>query len=171
MLNPYFSRPTHSSESERGLLDDLTREAIQIYGFDVWYLPRTLGQEDKILGEDSRSIFNQKFKIEAFIETHLDQEGAGELATKFGLEIQDQHTISINQNRFKQAVADHAILIASGRPNEGDLIYINNANLDHPFSKTIDVLFHSTIPCCNHCASHATLPRHRGLTLWMLASK
>lgn len=141
MLNPYFSIPDTCADSERSLMDDLTREAIQIYGFDVWYIPRTLGREDKILGEDSRSVFTQKFLIEAFIETHLDTEGAGELATKFGLEIQDQYTISINQKRFKQAVSDQAVLIASGRPNEGDLVFMDNANLDNPNPNLWQVVF------------------------------
>jgi len=45
----------HSIATERSLYSDLIKEAIQIYGHDVYYMDRTLVAEDTIMGEDSLS--------------------------------------------------------------------------------------------------------------------
>ena len=40
-------------KSEQNLYSDLIKEAIQIYGHDVYYIDRTLVARDNVLGEDS----------------------------------------------------------------------------------------------------------------------
>ena len=48
--NVYFSKGT---PNEQHLYEDLAIEAIQIYGHDVFYIPRTLVNKDELFGEDA----------------------------------------------------------------------------------------------------------------------
>ena len=52
--NVYFD---HGNTNEQRLYEDLIIEQLSIYGQDVYYLPRTLVNEDSILGEDTSSKF------------------------------------------------------------------------------------------------------------------
>ena len=56
--NTYFRN--FDARNEQELLHSLVTESIQIYGHDVNYIPRTLVNEDKILGEDSISEYNKE---------------------------------------------------------------------------------------------------------------
>ena len=53
--NHHFSKGTIS---EQYLYEDLAIEAIQIYGHDCYYLPRTLVNKDQLFGEDALSKFD-----------------------------------------------------------------------------------------------------------------
>ena len=64
----------HSIASERSLYQDLLKEAIQIYGHDVYYVNRTTVALDNVLGEDSLSKFTTQHPIEMYVE---DAEGFG----------------------------------------------------------------------------------------------
>ena len=57
-----------SITTEKNLYSDLIKEAIQIYGHDVYYMDRTLVAEDTILGEDTLSKFNMQHPIEVYME-------------------------------------------------------------------------------------------------------
>ena len=48
--NVYFD---HGNQNEQRLYEELIIEQLSIYGQDVYYLPRTLVNEDQILGEDT----------------------------------------------------------------------------------------------------------------------
>ena len=50
--NSYF----HHQNNEQDLVEDLTVEAIKIYGKDMVYLPRTLVNKDELFGEDVQII-------------------------------------------------------------------------------------------------------------------
>ena len=63
-----------SIQSERNLYSDLIKEAIQIYGHDVYYVDRTLVARDNVLGEDALSKFTNAQPIEMYVE---DSEGFG----------------------------------------------------------------------------------------------
>ena len=54
--------------TERNLYSNLIKEAIQIYGHDVYYMDRTLVAEDTILGEDSLSKFRTQHPIEMYMK-------------------------------------------------------------------------------------------------------
>ena len=58
--NHFFSKGT---VSEQHLYEDLTIEAIQIFGHDVYYLPRTLVNKDELFGEDPLSKFSDAYTI------------------------------------------------------------------------------------------------------------
>ena len=124
-LNPHF---TQGTAGEQGLVEDLVIEQIKMFGKDVYYIPRTLVNEDTVFGEDSLSSFNGAHLIEAYIEDAGGFRGDGDVFSKFGVRISDQVTFIISRSRFTAAVDDNATLIVEGRPNEGDLVYLPLAN-------------------------------------------
>ena len=112
--NTYFRN--FDARNEQELLHSLVTESIQIYGHDVNYIPRTLVNEDTILGEDSISEYKDAYSIEMYIKSVDGFEGEGDLISKFGLEIRDQIVFSV----ARRAWEGHDIGV---RPKEGDLIY------------------------------------------------
>lgn len=123
--NHYFSQKVRS---EQNLYEDIIIESLKIYGQDVYYLPRDLVAEDKILGEDIQSRFNSAYKVEMYIENTEGFDGEGDLFTKFGVEIRDQATFIVARKRWSQTVARHDNEIQVIRPMEGDVIYLPLSN-------------------------------------------
>ena len=119
--NVFFSRGT---PNEQHLYEDLAIEAIQIYGHDVFYIPRTLVNKDELFGEDALSRFDDAYGIEMWMETQEGYEGEKELISRFGLEIRDETTFVVSRRRWDNTVSSDANLIVSSRPDEGDLIYM-----------------------------------------------
>ena len=119
--NVFFSRGT---PNEQHLYEDLAIEAIQIYGHDVFYIPRTLVNKDELFGEDALSRFDDAYGIEMWMETQEGYEGEKELVSRFGLEIRDETTFVVSRRRWDNTVSSDANLIVSSRPDEGDLIYM-----------------------------------------------
>ena len=118
--NSYF---TQGTTGEQDLTENLVIEQIKLFGKDVYYIPRTLVNEDTVFGEDNLSSFNGAHLIEAYIEDANGFRGDGDMFSKFGVRISDQVTFIISRTRFTEAVDDNATLIVEGRPNEGDLVY------------------------------------------------
>ena len=54
---------------EQQLIENLYTEAIKIYGFDVFYIPRTLVNVDKIFNEDELSKFTSAHSIEMYLQS------------------------------------------------------------------------------------------------------
>src|SRR6056297_2073183 len=94
--NPYFS---YKVPSEQTLYEDLIIEALQIYGQDVYYLPREIVSLDRIFQDDIPSKFSNAYKIEMYIDNYDGFAGEGHLFQKFGIEIRDQATFVISRNR------------------------------------------------------------------------
>ena len=112
--NNYFKN--FNSFPQQELLNSLTREVIQMSGIDVLYLARTSGKSDGILNEDVLSRFESAVEIEMYVNTPEGFGGAGDIATKFGLDVQDELSMIVNKERF-------FVETALGAPREGDLIY------------------------------------------------
>ena len=106
-----------------------------MYGQDVFYLPRDIVNEDKILGDDPESSFNSSHVIEMYIENTEGFEGEGDLFTRFGVEIRDEATFVVSRRRWEQTVQRYDNEITSVRPSEGDLIYL-------PLSKSLFQIMH-----------------------------
>lgn len=123
--NHYFSQKV---KSEQNLYEDIIIESLKIYGQDVYYLPRDLVDEDKILGEDVQSRFNSSYKVEMYIENTEGFDGEGDLFTKFGVEIRDQATFIVSRRRWNQTVSRYDNEIQALRPLEGDVIYLPLSN-------------------------------------------
>tara|TARA_B110001450_G_scaffold225655_1_gene223964 strand:- start:252 stop:1169 length:918 start_codon:yes stop_codon:yes gene_type:complete len=123
--NPNFSQKV---KSEQNLYEDIIIESMKIYGQDVYYLPRTIVNENTILGEDVASSFTSSYKIEMYLENTEGFEGEGDLFTKFGVEIRDEATFIVARKRWSQTVASSSNAITVLRPKEGDLIWLTLSN-------------------------------------------
>jgi hypothetical protein len=119
--NFYFNQKVRS---EQNLYEDIVIEALKAYGQDVFYLPRDLVNEDKILGDDPVSSFNSSYQIEMYIENTEGFEGEGDLFTRFGVEIRDEATFIVSRRRWTNTVQRYDNEITAVRPLEGDLIYL-----------------------------------------------
>ena len=89
-------------KTEKNLYRDLVKEAIQIYGHDVYYMDRTLVAEDTVLGEDSLSKFVIQHPIEMYVENGEGYAGDKEIMTQFGLENRNEITFVVSKNRFQE---------------------------------------------------------------------
>ena len=123
--NFYFqSGNTSGTTAEQRLVEDLIIESLKIYGHDVYYLPRTLVDEDKIFDEDTLSKFTQAYPLEMYLENVDGYEGEGDLFTRFGIEIRDQATFVLARRRWDELVATSGgTFTQDTRPSEGDLLY------------------------------------------------
>lgn len=123
--NFYFqSGNTSGTTNEQRLVEDLVIESMKIYGHDVYYLPRTIANEDPILGEDPLSYFNQFYPIEMYLENVDGFAGEGDLFSKFGFEFRAQATFVVSKRRWEESVAYQGeSLQLSTRPAEGDLLF------------------------------------------------
>ena len=123
--NPYFNHHGKNTADQR-LTENLLIESIKTYGVDVYYCPRTLVNEDKLLGEDAISEYRSAHTIEMYIKTIDGFEGEGEFVAKFGLQIKDQITFTVARRRWSELE-----LVGENRdtsPREGDLIYFPVTN-------------------------------------------
>ena len=124
-VNHYFQAGRGiGNQNEKRLHEDLIIEGLKIFGQDVYYMPRTLVNRDLVMGEDTTSKFDDSYAIEMYFETNEGFAGEQEIINKFGLEIRDDTTLVVSKRRFEEHVSSTANLIAAGRPNEGDIIYV-----------------------------------------------
>ena len=113
----------NGSAQEQKFIENLIVETIEIYGQDIFYVPRTIVNRDTVLGEDSDSQFDSAKAIRAYVNNVEGWEGQGELLSKFGVRIEDKTTFIFSRDKFKEHVDDSTVLNVEGRPNEGDLIW------------------------------------------------
>jgi len=130
--NVYFSDRV---KSEQDLYEDLVIESLKIYGNDVYYLPRSIVSEDRILGDDIPAKFSNAYKLEMYIETIDGFGGDGSLFQKFGIEIRDQATFIVARRRWQETVSSYSNEISGDLPEEGDLIYL-------PLTKSLFQIMH-----------------------------
>jgi len=113
----------HSIATERNLYSDLIKEAIQIYGHDVYYMDRTLVGEDMVLGIDSISQYKNQHPIEMYME---DADGgfAGEkeLMNQFGLQNLSEAIFVVNKERFQELDAQVQIESGTDTSSSGSLL-------------------------------------------------
>jgi hypothetical protein len=117
--NVYFSQGT---TPEKRLFEDITIEALKIYGHDVYYIPRKIVNTNSVFNEDALSKFGEAFQIEMYVENTDGFEGDGDLLTKFGVEVRDSMTLILSVRRWEQLIGRFQTP-AELRPQEGDLIY------------------------------------------------
>lgn len=115
--NPYI---VQGVQSEQTLFEDLIIESVQIYGQDVFYIPKTVIGMDDLMGEQSQAVFNTAIPIEMYIETFDGFGGEGNLFQKFGIEIRDQMKLVVAKRRWDLEIGADTF----PRPFEGDLIYL-----------------------------------------------
>ena len=110
----------YQSSQEQLLLENLIIESIQIYGQDMYYIPRKLNNYDNVYGADDQSSYENAYSIELYIKSVDGFSGDGDFMSKFGIEIRNQVVFSVAQRRFNEEIGDYTTQV---RPNEGDLIY------------------------------------------------
>jgi hypothetical protein len=118
--NQYFNLHGTNTPEQR-LIENLNIEAIKTFGIDVYYCPRTLNDEDTLMGEDNTASYNSAHTIEMYIKSVDGFEGEGDFISKFGLQIKDQVTFTVARRRWAELNVQ-----GDGRadaPHEGDLIY------------------------------------------------
>jgi len=135
-LNSYFLQ---GSPGEQDLIQQLINEQIQIYGVDVYYLPRKIFKTDDIIKEIQSSKFDDSFLIEAYVNNVDGYAPDSDIMTKFGLRLKNEINLTISRERFEDFISPFLEGISSGiregritgftfgdlitRPKEGDLIY------------------------------------------------
>ena len=136
-VNSFFHTNNSASiTSEKNLYSNLIKEAIQIFGHDVYYMDRTLVAEDMILGEDSLSQFKNQHPIEMYME---DADGgfAGEkeLMNQFGLQNLSEATFVVNKERFQEL--DTQVQIESGTDtSSGGSLLLESGSIDQTSSSS-----------------------------------
>ena len=154
--NVYFNPFPKNITSEQLLVEDLLIEAMQIYGMEVFYLPRSSrNQVDFLYGEDTLKQYTEAYTIEMYLEDVTGMEGDGDFISKFGLEIKDEVTLLISRRRF-------AATVPQKRPHEGDLVYV----------PLVQNFFEITfVEHENNQAMYYTLGRGRGANVYVYALK
>ena len=118
-----------SIQSERNLYSDLIKEAIQIYGHDVYYVDRTLVARDNVLGEDSLSKFTTQHPIEMYVEDATGgYAGEREIISQFGLENRNEITFVVNKKRFQEL--DSQITLEDGTGTTGGSVQLEAGTID-----------------------------------------
>ena len=124
----FHTSNSHSLATERSLYQNLVKEAIQIYGHDVYYVNRDTVALDNVLGEDSLSKYTKQTPIEMYVE---DSEGFGgdkEIITTFGLENRNEITFVVSKERFQEM--DSQFVIESGTDTTGGGILLETGSID-----------------------------------------
>lgn len=124
--NLYF---TQGTASEQKLLQDLVDEQIQMYGVEVYYIPRKI-YEDKLWNDIYYSEYKEAYLIEMYLQSFEEFGGSGDILSKFGLKVTDELRLTVSRRRWKDFVDRATNKIVQGRPNDGDLIWF-------PFTKNL----------------------------------
>lgn len=105
--NKYFNQYTYGREQR--LTEDLLVEAIAIHGLTAKYLPRTIWNEDILMGEDPLSRFNTAIDVEVWVKSNTSFEGQGDILSKFNIELRDQVVLVMAQRRWSQLTQEHLL--------------------------------------------------------------
>ena len=131
----FHTNNLHSLATERSLYQNLLKEAIQIYGHDVYYVNRTTVAVDNVLGEDALSKFTRQHPIEMYVE---DAEGFGgdkEIITQFGLENRNEITFVVSKERFQEM--DSQITLEDGTDTTGGSILLEAGSVSQSSNSSI----------------------------------
>lgn len=116
--------PTSQWNNENTVIESLIVEAINIFGQDFYYIPRTLVAMDGIVGEDRLSQFKNAYPVICYMENNSGGfEGAGAMMSKFGLQFDYNATLSVARKEWNNLVGKYGQTIIPNRPAEGDLLY------------------------------------------------
>ena len=123
-------------QTEKNLYSDLVKEAIQIYGHDVYYIDRTTVAIDNVLGEDSLSTFSTQVPIEMYVEkAEGGYEGEKELMNQFGLENRNELTLVVHKDRFQDLTKQ--VRLESGTDTTGGSILLESGTIDQSSDSSV----------------------------------
>lgn len=110
MLNRYFQG--FKVLSEQNLVESLIVESIQMFGIDIFYLPRKLNNLNTILGEDVNSSFPGAFAVEMYLETPEGLINPYTITDKLGFNMPRETKFLVSRKRF-QSVLDNSGVYAT----------------------------------------------------------
>jgi hypothetical protein len=126
--NNYFNTQHTGATLEKQLLEDLIVEVIKINGVDVYLIPRDASNTmDFVYGEDPLKKFTRNYCIEMYMNEPQGWSGAGNLFTKFGLELRDDTTFIVARRSFMRHIPEQ-FNRSGGGPREGDVIWVPLTN-------------------------------------------
>ena len=132
----FHTNNSTSIQTEKNLYSDLVKEAIQIFGHDVYYIDRTTVAIDNVLGEDSLSKFTSQVPIEMYVENaEGGYEGEKELMTQFGLENRNELTLVVHKERFQDLTKQ--VQIESGTDTTGGSILLESGTIDQSSDSSV----------------------------------
>ena len=132
----FHTNNSTSLQTEKNLYSDLVKEAIQIYGHDVYYIDRTTVAIDNVLGEDSLSTFSTQVPIEMYVENaEGGYEGEKELISQFGLENRNELTLVVHKDRFQDLTKQ--IRLESGTDTTGGSILLESGTIDQSSDSSV----------------------------------
>lgn len=109
------------SLSEQTFYEDMIVESIEIYGQDIYYMPRKADTSNRIWKEGSLALYDEAFLICGYLLNSEAPDGMGILMTKFDVKVAKEFTFVVSKREYnKEVKANSPSLI---RPNEGDAIY------------------------------------------------
>ena len=124
MLNPFF---LNNSKQEQNLIQSLVNEQLQMYGIEIFYIPRRYVTKNTVIREVIQSEFDNAYPIEAYLDSYEGYGGQGTLLSKFGIQEQDDLTLIVSRERYENYISPLIKNIPNielaTRPKEGDLIY------------------------------------------------
>lgn len=97
LINPY-----EVVDEDINLIKDVMQELHEVYGTEIWYMPRKAVNDVDLLGEDTLAFYDTSVQMEALPLNIDTNEGAGDVITKFGLDVQDEATFQVMQHRWKE---------------------------------------------------------------------
>lgn len=107
-----------TNSSDRLLFEQITNEAIKIYGIDViYYTTEFNANKEPIFSEDSKPKLTGEYKIKVY--TQAIQEDW--ILSRFGLGSNDLLVVNIDDTEFRYSVGDF-------EPKAGDYIWIKYMN-------------------------------------------
>ena len=131
----FHTNNLHSLATERSLYQNLLKEAIQIYGHDVYYVNRTTVALDNVLGEDSLSKFTTQHPIEMYVENAEGFGGDKEIINQFGLENRNEITFVVSKERFQEM--DSQIELEDGTDTTGGSILLESGSVSQDNNSSI----------------------------------
>ena len=132
----FHTNNSTSIQTEKNLYSDLVKEAIQIFGHDVYYIDRTTVAIDNVLGEDSLSKFTSQVPIEMYVEdAEGGYQGEKELMSQFGLENRNELTLVVHKERFQDLTKQ--VQIESGTDTTGGSILLESGTIDQSSDSSV----------------------------------
>ncbi|ASD52075.1 head closure Hc2 [Pseudomonas phage PspYZU05] len=119
ILNPYVN--FHEYANAHTLADSLIAESIQMRGVRCYFIPREFVKPDMLFGEDLQNKFTKAWAFAAYLDSFEGYSGSNSFFSKFGMQVNDEITLSINPGLFKHQTN-------GTEPKEGDLIYFQMDN-------------------------------------------
>ena len=116
--SPFFNN--YDFKATQDFYLQLVATATNLFGVDIIYIPRNLGNFDKLYTSDDQSTYSITVPTVGYLENVDGFQGQQNIFSKFGLEIRDQVTISIPSLTYDQEIKPYT---NAPRPGEGDLVF------------------------------------------------